>query len=45
MERGDFSPCGTPTGMDSRDPFDLQQLGRNTNLFIFSFLVEQMDLI
>ncbi|XP_071721746.1 zinc finger CCCH domain-containing protein 46 [Rutidosis leptorrhynchoides] len=25
MERGDFSPCGTPTGLDSRDPFD--QLG------------------
>ncbi|KAJ6841951.1 zinc finger CCCH domain-containing protein 53-like [Iris pallida] len=26
-ERGDFSSCGTPTGMDSRDPYDLQQLG------------------
>ncbi|EXB97909.1 Zinc finger CCCH domain-containing protein 22 [Morus notabilis] len=24
VERGDFSPCGTPTGLDSRDPFDLQ---------------------
>ncbi|KAG5227657.1 zinc finger CCCH domain-containing protein [Salix suchowensis] len=23
-ERGEFSPCGTPTGLDSRDPFDLQ---------------------
>ncbi|KAJ8900328.1 hypothetical protein K2173_024968 [Erythroxylum novogranatense] len=23
-DRGDFSPCGTPTGLDSRDPFDLQ---------------------
>ncbi|KAJ4837521.1 hypothetical protein Tsubulata_033303 [Turnera subulata] len=23
VERGDFSPCGTPTGLDSRDPFDL----------------------
>lgn len=23
MERGDFSPCGTPTGLDGRDPFDL----------------------
>ncbi|KAK8485353.1 hypothetical protein V6N11_025391 [Hibiscus sabdariffa] len=25
MERGEFSPCGTPTGLDSspRDPFDL----------------------
>ena len=27
VERGDYSPCGTPTGLDSRDPFDLQQLG------------------
>lgn len=24
VERGDFSPCGTPTGLESRDPFDLQ---------------------
>ncbi|XP_062115602.1 zinc finger CCCH domain-containing protein 53 isoform X2 [Humulus lupulus] len=24
VERGDFSPCGTPTGLDSRDPFDIQ---------------------
>ncbi|XP_022764920.1 zinc finger CCCH domain-containing protein 53-like isoform X2 [Durio zibethinus] len=24
VERGDFSSCGTPTGLDSRDPFDLQ---------------------
>ncbi|KAH9709963.1 zinc finger CCCH domain-containing protein 53 [Citrus sinensis] len=24
VERGEFSPCGTPTGLDSRDPFDLQ---------------------
>ncbi|KAJ8748739.1 hypothetical protein K2173_011291 [Erythroxylum novogranatense] len=24
VDRGDFSPCGTPTGLDSRDPFDLQ---------------------
>jgi hypothetical protein len=24
MERGEYSPCGTPTGLDSRDPFDLQ---------------------
>ncbi|KAJ0094312.1 hypothetical protein Patl1_17073 [Pistacia atlantica] len=23
VERGEFSPCGTPTGLDSRDPFDL----------------------
>ncbi|KAJ6844168.1 putative zinc finger CCCH domain-containing protein 53 [Iris pallida] len=26
-ERGDFSGCTTPTGLDSRDPYDLQQLG------------------
>ncbi|XP_073104459.1 zinc finger CCCH domain-containing protein 53-like isoform X2 [Elaeis guineensis] len=25
-ERGDFSGCTTPTGLDSRDPYDLQQL-------------------
>ncbi|KAM0950616.1 putative transcription factor C3H family [Dioscorea sansibarensis] len=25
-ERGDFSLCTTPTGMESRDPYDLQQL-------------------
>lgn len=24
VDRGDFSPCGTPTGLDARDPFDLQ---------------------
>lgn len=23
MERGEFSSCGSPTGFDSRDPFDL----------------------
>ncbi|XP_004303082.1 PREDICTED: zinc finger CCCH domain-containing protein 53 isoform X2 [Fragaria vesca subsp. vesca] len=23
-ERGDLSPCGTPTGLDGRDPYDLQ---------------------
>ncbi|CAJ2639050.1 zinc finger CCCH domain-containing protein 53-like [Trifolium pratense] len=28
MDRGDFSPCGTPTGLDGRDPFDLQVGGR-----------------
>ncbi|XP_038980370.1 zinc finger CCCH domain-containing protein 53-like isoform X2 [Phoenix dactylifera] len=27
-ERGDFSGCTTPTGLDSRDPYDLQQLAR-----------------
>ncbi|CAL0335166.1 unnamed protein product [Lupinus luteus] len=24
LDRGDFSPCGTPIGLDARDPFDLQ---------------------
>eukprot|EP00262_Sarcandra_glabra_P000810 TRINITY_DN10888_c0_g1_i2.p1 TRINITY_DN10888_c0_g1~~TRINITY_DN10888_c0_g1_i2.p1 ORF type:complete len:690 (+),score=98.12 TRINITY_DN10888_c0_g1_i2:43-2070(+) len=24
LERGEFSACSTPTGLDSRDPFDLQ---------------------
>ncbi|XP_027344479.1 zinc finger CCCH domain-containing protein 53-like isoform X4 [Abrus precatorius] len=28
IDRGDFSPCGTPTGLDARDPFDLQVGGR-----------------
>ncbi|KAI9116686.1 hypothetical protein K1719_012344 [Acacia pycnantha] len=28
VERGDFSPCGTPAGLDARDPFDLQLGGR-----------------
>ncbi|KAF7824632.1 zinc finger CCCH domain-containing protein 53-like isoform X2 [Senna tora] len=28
VDRGDFSPCGTPTGLDARDPFDLQLGGR-----------------
>ncbi|KAH9774321.1 zinc finger CCCH domain-containing protein 53 [Citrus sinensis] len=28
VERGEFSPCGTPTGLDSRDPFDLQHGAR-----------------
>ncbi|KAA8547348.1 hypothetical protein F0562_003788 [Nyssa sinensis] len=27
MERGEFSVCGSPTGLDSRDPYDLP-LGR-----------------
>ncbi|CAM0907602.1 unnamed protein product [Alopecurus aequalis] len=26
-ERVDFSSCGSPTGLDARDPFDLHQLG------------------
>ncbi|BBG96455.1 zinc finger CCCH-type family protein / RNA recognition motif-containing protein [Prunus dulcis] len=24
VDRGDLSPCGTPTGLDSRDPYDIQ---------------------
>ncbi|KAF1897004.1 hypothetical protein Lal_00034706 [Lupinus albus] len=28
VDRGDFSPCGTPTGLDARDQFDLQLGGR-----------------
>ncbi|QCD88944.1 hypothetical protein DEO72_LG3g3496 [Vigna unguiculata] len=28
VERGDFSPCGTPTGLEARDQFDLQLGGR-----------------
>ncbi|KAL0911573.1 hypothetical protein M5K25_019724 [Dendrobium thyrsiflorum] len=27
VDRGDFSGCNTPASLDSRDPFDLQQLG------------------
>ncbi|KAA8524242.1 hypothetical protein F0562_010665 [Nyssa sinensis] len=23
MEKGEFSACGSPTGLDSRDPYDL----------------------
>lgn len=23
MERGEFSACGSPTGLDSKDPFDV----------------------
>lgn len=26
-ERVDFSSCGSPTGLDARDPFDLHQIG------------------
>ena len=29
LDRGDFSPCGTPTGLDARDPFDLGGLLNN----------------
>ncbi|URE33919.1 zinc finger CCCH domain-containing protein [Musa troglodytarum] len=29
-ERGNFSGCSTPTGLESRDAYDLQQLGART---------------
>ncbi|XP_054812477.1 zinc finger CCCH domain-containing protein 53-like isoform X2 [Prosopis cineraria] len=48
VERGDFSPCGTPTGLDARDPFDLQLGGRmyyNTQDMLWRRkLEEQTDL-
>ena len=48
VDRGDFSPCGTPTGMDARDPFDLQLGGRmyyNTQDMLWRRkLEEQADL-
>lgn len=31
MERGEFSVCTTPTGLDARDPYDLQLGGRMFN--------------
>ncbi|RDX96852.1 Zinc finger CCCH domain-containing protein 53, partial [Mucuna pruriens] len=48
VDRGDFSPCGTPTGLDARDPFDLQVGGRmfyNTQDMLWRRkLEEQADL-
>ncbi|XP_028776359.1 zinc finger CCCH domain-containing protein 53 isoform X1 [Neltuma alba] len=48
VDRGDFSPCGTPTGLDARDPFDLQLGGRmyyNTQDMLWRRkLEEQADL-
>lgn len=36
VERGDFSGCSTPTGVDSRDPFDqLPQLGKYARRWVF----------
>ncbi|XP_057453032.1 zinc finger CCCH domain-containing protein 53-like isoform X2 [Lotus japonicus] len=47
LDRGDFSPCGTPTGLDARDPFDLQVGGRmcyNTqDMLLRRKLEEQAD--
>ncbi|KAI3969190.1 hypothetical protein MKW92_022846 [Papaver armeniacum] len=34
-ERGEYSSCTTPTGLESRDPYDFQQLG----MLISSFFV------
>ncbi|KAM3686016.1 hypothetical protein ACB098_11G167600 [Castanea mollissima] len=48
VERGEYSPCGTPTGVDARDPFDLQLGSRmfyNTQDMLFRRkLEEQADL-
>nr|KYP59561.1 Zinc finger CCCH domain-containing protein 46 [Cajanus cajan] len=48
VDRGDFSPCGTPTGLDARDPFDPQVGGRmfyNTQDMLWRRkLEEQADL-
>ncbi|GMI84931.1 hypothetical protein like AT3G51950 [Hibiscus trionum] len=48
MERGEFSPSGTPTGLDSKEPFDLQLGARmfyNTqNMLWRRKLEEQNDL-
>ncbi|KAI0527569.1 hypothetical protein KFK09_003173 [Dendrobium nobile] len=50
-DRGDFSGCTTPTGLDSRDPFDLQQLGArmlyssgNQDILLRRKLEEQREL-
>lgn len=37
VERGDYSPCGTPTGVDARDPYDLQ-LGKQAIFLAFPLL-------
>ncbi|OMO90137.1 hypothetical protein COLO4_19331 [Corchorus olitorius] len=48
VERGEFSPCGTPTGLDSRDPFDIQLGARmfynNQDMLWRRKLEEQADL-
>ncbi|XP_026412965.1 zinc finger CCCH domain-containing protein 53-like isoform X1 [Papaver somniferum] len=49
-ERGEYSSCTTPTGLDSRDPYDLQQLGgarmlyNNQDLLLRRKLEEQAEL-
>lgn len=46
MERGDYSSCGSPTGFDSRDPFDLgaRMLYNSQDLLWKKKLEEQADL-
>ncbi|XP_059651926.1 zinc finger CCCH domain-containing protein 53 isoform X2 [Cornus florida] len=48
MERGEFSACGSPTGLDSRDPYDFQLGARmfyNTQQMLWKRkLEEQADL-
>ncbi|XP_027356278.1 zinc finger CCCH domain-containing protein 53 isoform X2 [Abrus precatorius] len=48
LDRADFSPCGTPTGLDARDQYDLQLGGRmfyNTHDMLWRRkLEEQADL-
>lgn len=51
VDRGDFSGCNTPTSLDSRDPFDLQQLGArilyagsNQDVMLRRKLEEQQEL-
>ncbi|XP_061352429.1 zinc finger CCCH domain-containing protein 53-like isoform X2 [Gastrolobium bilobum] len=48
VDRGDFSPCGTPPGLDARDQYDLQLGGRmfyNTQDMLWRRkLEEQADL-
>ncbi|KAH0451594.1 hypothetical protein IEQ34_018893 [Dendrobium chrysotoxum] len=50
-DRGDFSGCATPTGLDSIDPFDLQQLvarmlysSSNQDILLCRKLEEQREL-
>ncbi|KAE8702613.1 zinc finger CCCH domain-containing protein 53-like isoform X2 [Hibiscus syriacus] len=48
MERGEFSPCGTHTDLDSREPFDLQHGARMfynaQDMLLRRKLEEQTDL-
>lgn len=38
MDRGEFSACGSPTGLDSRDPFDLGVFINNVLYIKFLFI-------